>query len=193
MVVSDCRADPLRRWRASPSWSDVLGANAGGIYGAGHHAASKADAPKIAAAQAQNLTAQAQVAVTTSATGAAEHTRSCEAALTTQAEEAAHAVQSAPGADAPLPPDVLREWRAGIDGLRQPADGGGAAPASGADALRQPCPRPARPDAPTAGELAMFSLRQEAAIGVCESRKDEALGVIDAGNEALTALAKGKR
>ena len=46
--------------------------------------------------------------------------------------------------------------------------------------LRDPCPRPDRPAAPTVGELAAFSVRQEAAIGVCEARKDAVVALIDA-------------
>ena len=56
--------------------------------------------------------------------------------------------------------------------------------------LRAPCPRPDRPPAPDAGALAAFSLRQEAAISVCEARKDAVVAVVDAGNAALSALAK---
>ncbi len=40
------------------------------------------------------------------------------------------------------------------------------------------------------GALAAFSVRQEAAISVCEARKDAAVGVIDAANVALHALAE---
>ena len=56
--------------------------------------------------------------------------------------------------------------------------------------LRSACPRPDRPATPDAGALAAFSLRQEAAISVCEARKDAAVTVIDAGNAALASLAK---
>ncbi len=49
-----------------------------------------------------------------------------------------------------------------------------------AQVLRDPCPRPDRPPAPNVGELAAFSVRQEAAIGVCEARKDAAVALIDA-------------
>lgn len=48
--------------------------------------------------------------------------------------------------------------------------------------LRQPCPRPDRPQSPTLGQLAGFSVRQEAAITICEQRKDAAVAVIDAVN-----------
>ena len=56
--------------------------------------------------------------------------------------------------------------------------------------LRAPCPRPDRPGAPDVGALAAFSLAQEAAISVCEARKDAAVAVIDAGDAAATALAR---
>ncbi len=53
-----------------------------------------------------------------------------------------------------------------------------------AQVLREPCPRPDRPAAPTVGELAAFSVRQEAALGVCEARKDAAVTLIDAQSRA---------
>ncbi len=37
-----------------------------------------------------------------------------------QAEASAHAVETARGADVPVPDDVLAGWRSGIDGLRKP-------------------------------------------------------------------------
>ncbi len=46
--------------------------------------------------------------------------------------------------------------------------------------LRAPCPRPERPSRPTAGDLAAFSVRQEAALNVCEARKDAAVAIVDA-------------
>ena len=55
--------------------------------------------------------------------------------------------------------------------------------------LRDPCPRPSRPDAPGAGALAGFSVRQEAALSVCEGRKDAAIAVIDAVNAYAARLA----
>ena len=55
--------------------------------------------------------------------------------------------------------------------------------------LLQPCPRPDRPATPDAGALAAFSVRQEAAISVCEARKDAAVQALDAGDAALRALA----
>ena len=55
--------------------------------------------------------------------------------------------------------------------------------------LRAPCPRPERPSSPTVGELAGFSVEQQAALAVCESRKDAAVAILDAGAMASAALA----
>lgn len=64
-------------------------------------------------------------------------------------------------------------------------------------ALREPCPRPDRPETPSAGQLAGFSVRQESALSVCEARKDAAVAVIDAVNayaaRLAAALAPGAR
>lgn len=62
-----------------------------------------------------------------------------------------------------------------------------------ADSLREPCPRPTRPQAPTVGDLAAFSVNQEASISVCEARKDAAVAVIDAHNDMTQQLAKDLR
>ena len=51
--------------------------------------------------------------------------------------------------------------------------------------LRDPCPRPDRPSAPTLGVLAVFSVRQEAALSTCEARKDAAVALLDAEAAAL--------
>lgn len=59
-----------------------------------------------------------------------------------------------------------------------------------ATSLRAPCARPPRPAAPDVGELAGFSVRQEAALSVCEARKDAAVSVIDTANATWAALAK---
>jgi hypothetical protein len=42
----------------------------------------------------------------------------------------------------------------------------------------------------TAGDLAAFSLRQEAALSVCEAKRDALLSAIDAHNSAVAALSK---
>lgn len=51
------------------------------------------------------------------------------ARITTQSETMAHAVETAPGGDAPIPPAVRSGWAASIDGLR---DGRPAHPAKSA-------------------------------------------------------------
>lgn len=47
--------------------------------------------------------------------------------------------------------------------------------------LREPCPRPERPaaDGLTVGLLALFSIRQEAAISVCDARRAALVETID--------------
>ncbi len=59
--------------------------------------------------------------------------------------------------------------------------------------LRDPCPRPDRPAAPTLGVLAVFSVRQEAAISTCEGRKDAAVALLDAEAVALRPAPVVKR
>ena len=53
--------------------------------------------------------------------------------------------------------------------------------------LREPCPRPDRPQAPTLGALAVFSVRQEAALSTCEARKDAAVALVDAAAASVLA------
>ncbi len=62
-----------------------------------------------------------------------------------------------------------------------------------AQVLRDPCPRPDRPGAPGPGELAMFSVRQEAALSTCEARKDAAAALLDEEAVALRPVANAKR
>ena len=94
----------------------------GGIYLAGRHAEAVAEAPRLAAAQTQAATAQAQTAVITTAAKAADHAAVRTLQVNAKAEEAAHDIQTAPGTTDALPADVLARWRAGIDGVRaQPA------------------------------------------------------------------------
>lgn len=62
-----------------------------------------------------------------------------------------------------------------------------------ADILRAPCPRPPRPTSPSVSELAGFSVEQEAAISVCEMRKDAAVTTIDAHNRLASASAASRR
>lgn len=61
-----------------------------------------------------------------------------------------------------------------------------------ATSLRSPCPQPAGEAAVrTAGELAAFSLRQEAALSVCDARREAILAAVDAHNAAAEGL-RGK-
>lgn len=59
---------------------------------------------------------------------------------------------------------------------------------------RAPCDRPAKPNLKSlppdkvASGLAAFSINQEAAISVCEVRKDEGVAIRDAYNKAITDL-----
>ena len=62
-----------------------------------------------------------------------------------------------------------------------------------AQVLRDPCPRPDRPSAPALGTLAVFSVRQEAAISTCEARKDAAVALLDAEAVALRPVPVTKR
>lgn len=48
------------------------------------------------------------------------------------------------------------------------------------ESLRAPCPRPDPSGVVTQADLLAFSLRQEAAIGACEARKDAAMALLDA-------------
>lgn len=60
-----------------------------------------------------------------------------------------------------------------------------------AEVLKAPCPRPARPDRPSVGDLAGFSVQQEAALSVCEARKDAAVQIIEIYNQVAKATAAG--
>lgn len=62
-----------------------------------------------------------------------------------------------------------------------------------AGTLREPCPRPPIPDRPTVGDLAGFSIRQEAALSVCDARREAAVTVIDAVNKLLTQLSQAPK
>lgn len=70
--------------------------------------------------------AEDQSELNAGATQTVEHVLRTETFVRTQAEEATHAIAIAPGADAPVPDDVLSAWRAGVVGVRQ-------APAAGSD------------------------------------------------------------
>ncbi len=54
------------------------------------------------------------------------------------------------------------------------------------DMLATPCPRPDPSDVSTIGDLATFSIRQEAALGVCDARRAALVEVIGAHTTAVT-------
>ncbi len=56
--------------------------------------------------------------------------------------------------------------------------------------LRQACPRPPRPDSPTIGDLATFSIEQEAAIGVCDARRSALAQIVEVQSRAQAALTR---
>ncbi len=56
--------------------------------------------------------------------------------------------------------------------------------------LRQACPRPPRPDSPTIGDLATFSIEQEAAIGVCDARRSALAQIVDVQTRAQADLTR---
>jgi hypothetical protein len=66
--------------------------------------------------------AEQQADLNAGATQAVEHVYRVETTVRTQTEEAAHVIESAPGAETPLPDDLRAAWRAGIDGVRQSAE-----------------------------------------------------------------------
>jgi hypothetical protein len=56
--------------------------------------------------------------------------------------------------------------------------------------LREACPRPDFQAVQTVGELAAFSVRQEAAVAVCDARRSAAVAVIDAANAMGAQMAE---
>ncbi len=57
-------------------------------------------------------------------------------------------------------------------------------------ALRRPCPRTERPQAPTVGELAGFSAQQEGDLDICEGQRDLAVHIIDLQNRASADVSR---
>jgi hypothetical protein len=58
-----------------------------------------------------------------------------------------------------------------------------------AQSLREPCPRP-EAEFVTVGDLAAFTVRQEAAISICDARRGAAVATIDAANAMQAQFAK---
>ncbi len=53
------------------------------------------------------------------------------------------------------------------------------------DLLRAPCERPDTAGVRTVGDLSAFSLRQEAALAVCDGRRAAAVALVDAHNRVV--------
>ena len=130
----------LLRHETLVGWAAVLvgAALLGGL------AVHRLDAPSVAKARAAVATAQSEAAaaaastrMATAASAAVETARGRETAAAATTQETVDALAKAPQADQPVPPDVLRGWASGVDGLRDQAaaaraptgDPGGAGPA----------------------------------------------------------------
>jgi len=100
---------PLKYW----TYGAVLIALAGVVLWLSWTASSRERA--IARADAF----EAQSDLNAGATQTVEHVLRTETFVRTQAEEASHAIAASPGADAPLPDELLSSWRAGIVGVRE--------------------------------------------------------------------------
>lgn len=80
------------------------------------------------AAEQRAVTAEAQTKVEAAATQAVDALHTQTIIIREKSDAGVQAVQQAPGADQPVPPDVLAAWRAGLGELRQRS--GGSDPAS---------------------------------------------------------------
>ena len=59
-----------------------------------------------------------------------------------------------------------------------------------AESLREACPRPGEAETVrTVGDLAAFSVRQEAALAICDARREALVQGVDAHNALATQLA----
>lgn len=118
------------------AWGAVL-AIALGAAGLIHHKDAVITRERGAASvqRAAAATKAAQAGLNAAVLQAADRAASRGAVLQHTAERAADAIQSSPGASAPVPPDVLRAWAAGVDGLR---DTTGRSRTADAPASRQP-------------------------------------------------------
>lgn len=121
----------------------IVAAAVGLIWLSGRAHGVAAERPKVVAAQAVARTAVAQGSVEAAATSAVDTAAARTVHVVIQSEEAARAVQTAHGADAPLDPAVLGNWRAGLERLRQPDAASAPDGSSGAEPARAlPAPRP---------------------------------------------------
>ena len=112
------------------------------VAGAGAFLAHTLDAPALRRAEAEAVAARAAAAVRSAQAGverasavAVQTAQTREVRLARTTETAAHALAADPLADQAVPPAVLRDWSAGVDGLRDEAARARnpAAPAGGGD------------------------------------------------------------
>lgn len=76
---------------------------------------------RLRAAERVRDAAQAQASMSTAEARVIERTFTNERTIIRQAERAADDIQIQPGADTPVPPDVLSRWRGNIERMREPA------------------------------------------------------------------------
>lgn len=69
-------------------------------------------------ARSEAVAAQAQADINAEGTRQVEKVFRSETIIREKANGAVHEIQSAPGAETPVPPDVLDAWGRGIDGVR---------------------------------------------------------------------------
>ena len=79
---------------------------------------------ETAQARSEAVSAQAQAANSAEATHQVEKVFRSETIIREKANGAVHEIQSAPGSETPVPPDVLDAWGRWIDGLRNGYAGG---------------------------------------------------------------------
>ena len=60
-------------------------------------------------------------------------------------------------------------------------------------AIERACDRPAKPETPTIGDLAAFSIAQEGAIDKCDTKRAAAVSIIRMQNETSKRLAASVR
>ena len=75
-------------------------------------------------ARSEAVAARAQSEINAEGTRQVEKVFRSETIIREKANGAIHEIQSAPGAETPVPPDVLDAWSRGIDGLRDGYAGG---------------------------------------------------------------------
>ena len=141
-----------------PPWVKLAAAGAAvaTVAGAGAWTAHQIERPAHERAEARAAAAEsglraraeeakAQRGIDAAALDIVDHASRRAVDITVQGEIAAHAAEQAPGASDALPPDVLRSWAAGVDGVRDEARAarGAAAGPAGAGAVEPARPVPA--------------------------------------------------